>query len=92
MTLSIDSLLFASRSLSLNSVCHSHEWQSVDDWSDWPSLPRLFPASFPGVKTSRDSFLVDVDRPTTAALRVCVTDYFNPELSHEENQRRTSFR
>ena len=30
-------------------------------WSDWPSLPDLFPISFPGVKTSRDSLVVDVD-------------------------------
>ena len=30
-------------------------------WSDWPPLPDLFPASFPGVKTSRDSFVVDID-------------------------------
>ena len=30
-------------------------------WSDWPSLPDLFPTSFPGVKTSRDSLLVDID-------------------------------
>ena len=30
-------------------------------WSEWPSLPDLFPASFPGVKTSRDSFVVDID-------------------------------
>ena len=44
-----------------------------DGWSDWPSLPDLFPASFPGVKTSRDAFLVDIDprpaqgaRPTTS--------------------------
>ena len=36
-----------------------------ESWHDWPSLPDLFPASFPGVNTSRDSFLVDVDlRPT----------------------------
>ena len=26
------------------------------NWSDWPSLPDLFPTFFPGVKTSRDSF------------------------------------
>ena len=25
-------------------------------WFDWPALPDLFPVSFPGVKTSRDSF------------------------------------
>ena len=29
--------------------------------SNWPSLPDLFPKSFPGVKTSRDSFVVDID-------------------------------
>ena len=31
------------------------------DWSEWPSLPDLFPKSFPGVKTSRDYLVVDVD-------------------------------
>ena len=30
-------------------------------WSEWPSLTDLFPKSFPGVKTSRDSFVVDID-------------------------------
>ena len=30
-------------------------------WSEWPSLTELFPTSFPGVKTSRDSFVVDID-------------------------------
>ena len=30
-----------------------------EDWFDWPALPDLFPVSFPGVKTSRDGFLVD---------------------------------
>ena len=58
-----------------------------DDWSDWPSLPDLFPASFPGVKTSRDSFLIDVDLDR---LKARVADYFNPELSHEEIARRYS--
>ena len=56
-----------------------------NDWSDWPSLPDLFPASFPGVTTSRDPFLVDTDLDR---LKVRVTDYFNPELSHEEITRR----
>ena len=51
------------------------------DWSDWPSLPDLFPLSFPGVKTSRDSFLIDVDLDQ---LKVRVADYFNAELNHEE--------
>ena len=43
-------------------------------WHDWPSLPDLFPASFPGVKTSRDSFLVDVD---LNRLKARLSDYFN---------------
>ena len=50
-------------------------------WSEWPSLPDLFPASFPGVKTSRDSFLTDVDLDR---LEKRVADYFNHDLSHEE--------
>jgi hypothetical protein len=28
----------------------------------WPRLPELFPTSFPGIKTSRDPLLVDIDR------------------------------
>ncbi len=50
-------------------------------WSGWPSLPELFPVSFPGVKTSRDSFLVDIDRDR---LKARIADYFNPDLDHEE--------
>ena len=56
-----------------------------DDWFDSPSLPQLFPASFPGVKTSRDAFLVDTDRDR---LEARVADYFDPELSHDEIARR----
>ena len=52
-----------------------------NDWFDWPSLPDLFPVSFPGVKTSRDGFLVDTDLDR---LRTRVTDYFDATLSHEE--------
>ena len=32
-----------------------------EEWFDWPALTDLFPVSFPGVKTDRDGFLVDVD-------------------------------
>ena len=52
-----------------------------DEWFDWPALPDLFPVSFPGVKTSRDGFLVDVDLDR---LRARVADYFDAALSHEE--------
>ena len=51
------------------------------DWQDWPALPDLFPTSFPGVKTSRDSFLTDID---FNRLNKRVTDYFDPDLDHEE--------
>ena len=55
------------------------------DWQDWPSLPDLFPASFPGVQTKRDSFLVDID---IDRLKARIGDYFKSEFSHEEIARR----
>lgn len=48
---------------------------------EWISLPDLFPASFPGVKTSRDEFLVDIDRD---ALEARIADYFNPAISNDD--------
>ena len=56
-----------------------------DNWHDWPALPDLFPTSFPGVKTSRDAFLVDTDLDR---LKARIADYFDPDLSHEEIARR----
>ena len=56
-----------------------------EGWFEWPALPDLFPKSFPGVQTSRDSFLVDVD---LERLRARLADYFSPSLSHEEIARR----
>ena len=56
-----------------------------DDWFDWPALPDLFPVSFPGVHTGRDRLLVDIDLDR---LKERIADYFNPDLSHEEIQRR----
>ena len=50
-------------------------------WSEWPQLPELFPVSFPGVKTSRDSFLIDIDKDR---LEERVTNYFDAEFSHED--------
>ena len=56
-----------------------------DAWETWPALPELFPTSFPGVKTSRDGFLVDIDLDR---LKQRVADYFNADLGHEEIARR----
>jgi hypothetical protein len=50
----------------------------------WPLLPELFPISFPGVKTSRDDFLVDMDRD---ALTRRMEKYFDPKVSHEAMRR-----
>ena len=43
------------------------------EWSDWPSLPDLFLTSFPGVKTSNDSFFVDID---PQKLKKRIEDFF----------------
>ena len=43
--------------------------------------PNCSQHRFPGVKTSRDAFLVDVD---LHRLKVRINDYFNPDLTHEE--------
>ena len=56
-----------------------------DDWFDWPALPELFPVSFPGVQTGRDTFLVDTDLDR---LKERVGDYFNTSVRHEEIARR----
>jgi hypothetical protein len=50
----------------------------------WPLLPELLPTSFPGVKTSRDDALVDIDR---AALEHRMRRYFDPTVSDEEIRR-----
>src|SRR5208337_4587370 len=50
----------------------------------WPLLPDLFPVSFPGVKTSRDDVVVDIDREQLIErMRL----YFDPRVSHEEMRR-----
>ena len=55
------------------------------DWFGWPALPDLFPVSFPGVKTSRDWFLVDTDLDR---LRARVREYFDGALRHHDIARR----
>ena len=50
----------------------------------WPLLPELFPVSFPGVKTSRDDVVVDVDRERLVER---MEQYFDVEIGHEEMRR-----
>ena len=54
-------------------------------WFDWPTLPDLFPVSFPGVQTKRDAFLIDIEH---RRLRVRISEYFDAQLDHEEIARR----
>ena len=54
-------------------------------WRNWPALTDLFPTTFPGVTTGRDSFLIDVDLDRIEAR---VKDYFNSALSYGEIERR----
>jgi hypothetical protein len=54
------------------------------DYTKWPLLPELFPVSFPGVKTSRDAFLVDIDREL---LLRRLEGYFDPQVTDEEVRR-----
>ena len=46
-------------------------------WPGWPALPELFPTFFPGVKTSRDRLLVDID---LGKLKERVKEYFDSEV------------
>ena len=55
--------------------------QVSEDWLDWPALSDLFPRSFPGVKSGRDSFVVDIDLDQ---LKARIVDYFDESKSHDE--------
>lgn len=47
----------------------------------WPLLPDLLPHSFPGVQTSRDDVVVDIDRERLIAR---MSAYFDPQVSSQE--------
>ena len=51
------------------------------DYTSWPRLPELFPLSFPGIKTSRDPLVVDIDRDR---LEARMRKYFDRKISFEE--------
>lgn len=54
------------------------------DYFVWAKLPELFPISFPGVKTSRDDVVIDVDKER---LEARMKQYFDPNISHDEMRR-----
>jgi len=51
-----------------------------DTYLSWPFLPDLFPVSFPGVQTSRDDVVVDIDRERLVQR---MEQYFDPQISNE---------
>lgn len=51
------------------------------NYLNWPTLEDLFPTSFPGVKTSRDDVVTDIDRD---ALVSRMKIYFDPSISNED--------
>ena len=51
------------------------------NYLSWPLLPELFPASFPGVKTSRDELLVDIGRERLVER---IEQYFDPRLTDQD--------
>ena len=56
-----------------------------DAWPTWPALTDLFPVSYPGVTSGRDTFVTDIDMDR---LRTRIGDYFNRDLGQEEMARR----
>jgi hypothetical protein len=53
-------------------------------YESWPMMPNLFPVSFPGVLTSRDDVVVDINRER---LTERLQRYFDSTISHEEISR-----
>lgn len=51
------------------------------NYTGWPLLPELFPVSYPGVKTSRDEGLVDIDRNILIRR---MEAYFDPKINNEQ--------
>ncbi|MBL8205282.1 MAG: N-6 DNA methylase, partial [Blastocatellia bacterium] len=58
--------------------------KTEEQYANWPLLPDIFPASFPGVQTSRDDVVVDIDRER---LLQRMQQYFDPKISHEDMKR-----
>ena len=55
--------------------------QSQENYFAWHKIPELFPVSFPGVKTSRDEVVVDIDRER---LETRMQKYFDADVSDAE--------
>src|SRR5205823_6467888 len=47
----------------------------------WPQLPEIFPVSFPGIQSSRDEVVIDIDRDRLLSR---MSKYFDAAVSNEE--------
>jgi predicted helicase len=58
--------------------------QSEGEYEEWTPLPEVFNNSFPGVKTSRDDVVVDINRDQLISR---MKKYFDPDVSNEQMRR-----
>ena len=58
--------------------------EASEDYFKWPLLDEVFPTYFPGVKTSRDDFVIDVNRDDLVER---MEKYFDSSVSHGELER-----
>jgi hypothetical protein len=52
-----------------------------DDYPHYPLVPELFPTFFPGIKTSRDDLVIDIDKQELVDR---IEQYFDFSVSHEQ--------
>lgn len=55
-----------------------------ENYPDYPTLPEIFPTFFPGIKTSRDDVVIDIDKQKLVDR---IGKYFDISISHEEMSR-----
>ena len=58
--------------------------EASEGYFRWPLLVEVFPIYFPGVKTSRDDFVIDVNKDDLVER---MKKYFDANVSHEEIER-----
>ncbi len=58
--------------------------EASEGYFKWPLLVEVFPTYFPGVKTSRDDFVIDVNKDDLVER---MKRYFDANVSHEEIER-----
>jgi hypothetical protein len=78
---SVENLTYTQLSPSIDTGLSFMPATVVGRYGSWPVLTTLFPVSFPGVLTSRDKLLIDIDK---GALLKRLTAFFDHEIKFEE--------